>query len=125
MKYVWGFPGGISGKESVCQCRRHKRHGFNPWVGKIPWRRKWQPAPVFLPGKYQGRGSLVSYSPWGHKESDTTERAPTIVLCIYVTEHVNMLYIYIYIFTLRCSATLLSNGRGVGFCGDSPNSLTQ
>ena len=39
------------GKESACQCRRWKRCGFDPWVGKIPWRRKWQPTPVFLPGK--------------------------------------------------------------------------
>ena len=44
-----GFPGGASGKESACQCRRHKRCGFNPWVGKIPCRRAWQPIPVFLP----------------------------------------------------------------------------
>ena len=41
--------------------------GFDPWVGKIPWRRKWQPAPVFLPGKFHGQRSLVSYSPWGHR----------------------------------------------------------
>ena len=41
--------------------------GFNPWVGKISWRRKWQPAPVFLPGKSHGWRSLVGYSPWGHK----------------------------------------------------------
>ena len=47
---------------------------FDPWVGKIPWRRKWQPTPVFLPGKSHGWRSLVGYSPWGHKESDTTER---------------------------------------------------
>ena len=47
----WGFPGGASGKETACQCRRPKRLGFNPWVGKIPWRRKWQPTPVFLPGE--------------------------------------------------------------------------
>ena len=39
----WGFPGGASGKEPACQCRRHKRWGFNPWDWKIPWRRKWQP----------------------------------------------------------------------------------
>ena len=44
-----GFPGGTSGKESACQCGRHKRCKFNPWVGKIPWRRAWQPLPVFLP----------------------------------------------------------------------------
>ena len=46
--------------------------GFDPWVRKIPWRRKWQPTPVFLPGKSQGQRSLAGYSPWGHKESDTT-----------------------------------------------------
>ena len=39
----WGFPGGTNGKERTCQCRRHKRHGFDPWVEKIPWRRAWQP----------------------------------------------------------------------------------
>ena len=44
-----GFPGGVSGKEPSCQCRRHKRWGFDPWVKKILWRRKWQPTPVFLP----------------------------------------------------------------------------
>ena len=46
---------------------------FDPWVGKITWRRKWLPTPVPLPGKSHGQRSLVGYSPWGHKESDTTE----------------------------------------------------
>ena len=46
-----GFPGGASGKEPAQQCRRHKGHSFNPWVGKIPWRRAWQPIPVFMPGE--------------------------------------------------------------------------
>ena len=45
-----------------------------PGLGRHPWRRKWQPTPVFLPGEPQGQRSLVGYSPWGHKESDTTER---------------------------------------------------
>ena len=45
---------------------RCKRRGFNPWVGKIPWRRKWQPTPVFLPGEFHGQRSLVGYSPWCH-----------------------------------------------------------
>ena len=45
----------------------HKRHGFGPWVGKIPWKREWQPTPVFLPGKSHGQRSLVGYSPWGAK----------------------------------------------------------
>ena len=66
-----------SGKEPACQCRRHKRRGLNPWVRKIPWRRAWQPTPVFLPGESHGQRSLVGYSPWGCKESDTTD----------VTEH--------------------------------------
>ena len=48
---VFNFPGVASGKESTCQCRRHKSCKFDPWVGKIPWRRKRQPTPVFLPGK--------------------------------------------------------------------------
>ena len=56
-----GFPGGTSGKEAACQCRRHERHQFGRWVGKIPWRRKWQTTPVFLPGQR----SLAGYSPWG------------------------------------------------------------
>jgi len=47
--------------------------GSDPWVRKIPWRRKWQPTPVLLPGKSYGRRSLVGYSPWGHKELDTTD----------------------------------------------------
>ena len=50
-----------------CQCRRPKRHSFSPWVGRIPWRRKWQPTPVFLPGKSHGQKSLAGYSPWGCK----------------------------------------------------------
>ena len=54
-------------------CLKSRRPGFNPWVRKIPWRMKWQPPPVFLPGKSQGRRSLVGYSPWGRKELDTTE----------------------------------------------------
>ena len=62
-----GFPGGASGKEPACQCWRHKRHGLDSWVGKIPWRRKWQPTPVFLPGESHGQRSLAGYSPWSHR----------------------------------------------------------
>ena len=60
---VLGFTGGASGKNLTCQFRRHKRHGFYPWVGKSPWRRKWQPTLVFLPGEFQEQKSLVGYSP--------------------------------------------------------------
>ena len=68
--HIWGFPGGASGKEPVCQCSRCKRPGFDPWVGKFPWRRKWQPIPVFLPGKSHGQRSLA-------KEFDMSEHACT------------------------------------------------
>ena len=60
--YMCGLPECFSGKEFTCQCRRC---GFGPWVGKISWRRKWQPTPVFLPGKSPKQRSLVGYSPWG------------------------------------------------------------
>ena len=88
----------VLGSEVLCLCRRFSerlysctlgipwwrrgqrvcllcgRPGFDPWVRKIPWRRKWQPTPVFLPGESHGWRSLVGYSPWGCKESDMTER---------------------------------------------------
>ena len=63
------FPGGSDGRV----CLQYEKAGFDPWVGKIPWRRKWQPTQVFLPGKFHGWRSLAMYSPWGCKESDTTE----------------------------------------------------
>ena len=64
-------------KESTCQCRRCKRSGFNPWVGKILWSRKWHPPPVFLPGEFHGQRRLVGYSPWGCKELDMIEQLNT------------------------------------------------
>ena len=63
--------------DSTCQC--------NPWVGKIPWRKKWQPTPVFLPGKSHEQRSLVGYNPWGRKESDRTERLNSNT-CFKMTE---------------------------------------
>ena len=77
------FPRWCSGKESTCQCKRHKRHGFNPWVRKIPWRREWQPTLVFLLGESHGQRSLVGYtvhevskgqirlSDWAHTHSQS------------------------------------------------------
>ena len=62
---IVGFPGGASGKEPAWQCRRHKRQRFNPWVGKIPWRRKRQPTPVFLPGKSHGQRNWWATVRWG------------------------------------------------------------
>ena len=78
-----GLPRWLSRKESTCQCKRHR---FDPWVGKIPWRRKWWPTLAFLPGKSHRERSLVGYSPWGCKESDTdlaTEHAHTkLSICL-------------------------------------------
>ena len=64
-KGILGLPWWLSSKESTCQCRKH-------WVGKIPWRREWQPTPVFLPGESHGQRSLASYGPWGGRQLDTT-----------------------------------------------------
>ena len=77
---VWS-PSWHSGKESTCQYKRHRRCGLDPWVEKldpglgrqIPWRRKWQPTPVFLLGKSHGQRSLAGSSPQDPKELDTTE----------------------------------------------------
>ena len=67
------FPGSTCDKEPACQCRGCKRLGFDPWVGKSPWRRAWQPTPIFLPGESHGQKSLAGYDPQSCKESDTTE----------------------------------------------------
>ena len=71
------FTVGSAGKEPSCQSRRCKRTGFDPRVEKIPWRWKWQSTSVFLTGKFHGQRTLVSYSSWGHKESDIIEHART------------------------------------------------
>ena len=72
-----GFPGDTSGRESACQCGKWKRLGFHPWVGMMPWRRKWLPTPVSLFRESHGQRSLAGYSPWAHKESDMTEHVFT------------------------------------------------
>ena len=58
------FPGDTSGKEPICRCRRCKRRGCDPWIGKIPWKRAYQPTPVFLPGEPQGQRNQAECSPW-------------------------------------------------------------
>ena len=64
---ILGFPGGSLPRWPTCQCRRR---GLDLWNGKIPWRRKGQPTPAFLPGEFHGQRNLAGYSPWGCKESD-------------------------------------------------------
>ena len=81
----WGFPGGTSGEEPSCQCRRQKGRGLDPWVGKIPQRRAWQLIPVFLPGESHGWGSMAGYSPQGRKRvgQDLSDLAWTHVVLKY------------------------------------------
>ena len=64
---IKGFPGASDGQESA------RRPGFDPGIGKIPWRREWLPTPVFLPEELHGQRSLTGYSSWSHRELDTTE----------------------------------------------------
>ena len=78
--YLQGLPRWLSGKESACQCRRWKRCRFDPWLGRIPWSRKWQPTPVFLPENFPGQRSLVDEGSRGHKEPDTTNTHSHIYL---------------------------------------------
>ena len=70
MKCHRGFPDGASGKEPACQCRRHKRCRFDPWVRKIPWRRAWHSTPVFLPGESMDKGAWWVIV---HKVTESTE----------------------------------------------------
>ena len=97
--YIWeyGLPWGPSGKESACQCRRHSRRWYNPWVRKILWRRKWQPIPVFLPGESQGKRSLVSCSQWGCKRVTHNLR----------TKQQQWIWIYTWLFVLVLTNTFL------------------
>ena len=83
------YNGGTSDNEFTWQCSRCNRLSFNPWVRKIPWRRKQKPTLVFLPGKVHGQKSSTGYKPWGDKESDTTEHTQAMIynanvnICIY------------------------------------------
>ena len=68
------FPGSTTGKKNCLPIQEsEERCRFDPWVRKIPWRKAWEPIPVFLPGESHGQRSLAGYSPQGHKESDMTE----------------------------------------------------
>ena len=78
-----GFPGGSVVKNLPAM----RRFRFNPWVGTVPWRRKWQPTPVVLLGECHGQRSLADYSPWGHKELDTTERLTLLLFHHVISTH--------------------------------------
>ena len=89
-----------------CPCRRQKKHRFNPWVKKIPWRRKWPLTLVFLPGKSHGHRRLMGYSPWGQKELDMTEHIGIkhskniLHICTHTHTHTS---IYILFSQFSCS----------------------
>ena len=75
--YLWACIYNLWGPSPVVQMVKNlpamQETGFDPWVWKIPWRCKWKPTPVFLPGEFHGWRSLEDYSPWGHKEWDMTD----------------------------------------------------
>ena len=81
------FPGGASGKDLTCRCRRCKRRGFSPRVGKIPWRRAWQPTPVFWPGESHGQRSLEGCSPWGLPIQTPLKRLSTDARICWCVSH--------------------------------------
>ena len=84
-----GLPRWCSGKESSCQCRRHRRCGLNPWVRKITRSRKWQPAPVFLPGKFHG---FIAWQTIVHGVAKSQTRLSTLTLVCFV--HFNSFLLY-------------------------------
>ena len=85
------IPRWLSGKESACQCRRHRRWGFKPWVGKNPWRRKWQHVPVSMPGKSQGQRRLQSMGlqrvghNWAYTHAKCGHSPPPACACLCAT----------------------------------------
>ena len=95
-------------KESDCQCRKHERRSFNPWVKKIPWRMDWWPTPVFLPGESHRQRSLVGYSPWGRK-SRTRLSALSLRGLKLAVKHKNYRFflIKVYNFWIKCILILI------------------
>ena len=93
-----GFPGGASDKEPACQCQRYKRCGFDSSIGKVPWRRTWQPTPVFLFGESHGQRSLVGYSLQGCKESNAIEATQHTLLALsYICPSSHPIFFYHYL----------------------------
>ena len=106
----------LNGKKICLQCRRHRRCKFDPWVGKIPWRRKWQPTPVFLPEKSQEHRSLAGCSPRGLKELDMTEhwsqREPQLARCARELPFKWMLQSHASLYTIGAQDDILTATSG-------------
>ena len=100
----YGIPRWLSGKEYVCQCRRQKKHGFNPWIGNVPWRRVCPPTAVFLPGKFWAQKSLVGYS-HGATDSDMTE-------CVHTHTHTHTHTLFMMSLLLKKTHQVSSHARG-------------
>ena len=94
--HIFWLPRWLSGKQCGHQCRRCKRCWCNPRVRKLPWRRKWQPTPVFFAGKFHEQRSLVGYSPWGHKDLDTTEHTH-----IHLSIHPSIISLYTKVYCVN------------------------
>ena len=107
------FPGGARGKKPACQCRICKRREFDPWVGKIPWRRAWQPTLVFLPEESHGQRSLDGYSPWGCKELIMPTCSWTIL------KMVKVVHCYVYFITIKKKKNCREKANELGFPGGS------
>ena len=119
--WIYALQTSIFNKVRIClQCRRHRRCRFNPWVGKIPWRRKWQPTPVFLPEKSHGQSNLVDCSSKGCKELDTAERLSTRIslslcvtcVCVLLSTHFWFsiyvsIFIHSYAYICICLSTIV------------------
>ena len=108
---------GSSGSSSL-QCQRSR---FDPWVRKIPWRRAWQPIPVFLLGESQGQRSLVDYSPQGHKELDMTEvtEKASMHMCVHTHTHTLILHLAFWVttimFSIAAAPFYMSTSNAQGF----------
>ena len=113
-----GLPGGASGKEPTCQSRRGKRHGFDPWVGKILWRRKWQPTPVFLLKNPTDRGAWLATG--GHKGSDLLNwefKKVTLIPCpsgahVFILSHFSRVQLFVTLRTIARQAPLSMDSPG-------------
>ena len=106
-----GLPRWLSGKEPACEC---KRRGFDPWVGKIPWRRKWQLTPVFLPGKSHGQRSLAGYSPRGRKRVGHASVTKQQEEEIWRSANPSVIHLHFYFNWL----TIISTTKPIPYSGD-------
>ena len=110
---VPGFPDGASGKEPTCQCRRFKRWGFDPWVGKIPWRRTWQTTPVFLPGKSHDRGAWQATI---HRVAQSQTRLKWLSIQVPIPSTQSIFFSILYFIHFCKIIQIFLKQATIGFC---------